>query len=425
MTMQRKEVICARAAVRGLGTAVALVLALGSAACNVLDEALEVDTPSQVPAETLDDPALAHLLVSGLIADFDCALGAFVVTGGLLGDELHDATFTANRWPVPSRQVQASDSRYSTFGCTTLGVYTPISTARWSADNALTQLEAWSDAEVVDRQQKLATAAAYAGYSHILLAEMFCTAAVDLGPELSPADIFERAETRFTRAIEAAQAAGDEEILNMARVGRARTRLALGNTAGAAEDAQAVPAGFERVATASEVSDRRRNRVAQETRLNTVSVKEPYRDLTVDGQPDARVTVLDLERKGPDAQTDLWQQQKYTSDGQSLPVATWREAQLIIAEAQGGQAAVDAINVLRDFHGLPAYAGGSEAEIATQVREERRRELFLEGHRLWDIRRFDLPLFPETGTPFSKGGQYQSARCLPLPDVERASNPNL
>lgn len=424
MTMQRENRF-AGWAIRGLRAAGAVLLAGSLSACNILDDALDVEAPSQVPASALDDPALSNLLVGGVIADFECALGAFIVTGGLLGDELYDATFTANRWPVPSRQVQPSDSRYSTFTCATLGVYTPISTARWSADNALQKLEAWTDAEVTQRQQKIATVAAYSGYAHILLGELFCEAAIDLSAELTPEQIFQRAEERFTRAIEAAQAAGDQEILNMARVGRARVRLSLGNNQGAASDAAAVPQGFSRVATASSISARRRNRVNEESRLNLVSVKEPFRNLTVGGEPDTRVDVVDAGRFGTDAETPIWLQRKYRDDADPIPIATWREAQLILAEASGGQAAVDAINRLRDFHDLPAYGGGSDAEIAAQVREERRRELFLEGHRIWDIRRFDLPLFPAPGTPFSKGGQYGDPNCLPLPDVERASNPNV
>jgi starch-binding outer membrane protein, SusD/RagB family len=425
MTMQREAGRFAMWTVRGLRAAGTVLLAGAMSACNVLDDALNVEAPSQVPASALDDPALANLLVGGVIADFECALGAFIVTGGLLGDELYDATFTANRWPVPSRQVQPSDSRYSTFTCATLGVYTPISTARWSADNALTKLEAWTDAEVPQRQQKIATVAAYGGYAHILLAELFCTAAIDLSAELQPADVLQRAEQRFTRAIEAAQAAGDQSVLNMARVGRARVRLSLGNLQGAASDAEAVPAGFSRDATASSISPRRRNRVNEETRLSLVSVKEPFRDLTVGGEADTRVPVRDAGRTGADAQTPLFQQRKYTDDAESIPIATWREAQLIIAEARGGQAAVDAINRLRDFHDLPTYGGGSDAEITAQIREERRRELFLEGHRIWDIRRLNLPLFPAPGTPFSKGGAHGDTNCLPLPDVERSSNPNL
>ena len=91
----------------------------------------------------------------------------------------------------------------------------------------------------------------------------------------------------------------------------------------------------------------------------------------------------------------------------------------------GGQVAVDIINALRQKASLPAYAGGTPAEITAQVREERRRELFLEGQRLGDVRRLDLQLAPAAGTPYPKGGAYGEARCLPLPNVERLANPNI
>jgi hypothetical protein len=61
---------------------------------------------------------------------------------------------------------------------------------------------------------------------------------------------------------------------------------------------------------------------------------------------------------------------------------------------------------------------------ARHVIEERRRELFLEGHRFFDIRRLNLPLDPAPGTAYRKGGLYGENRCFPLPDVERFNNPS-
>ena len=61
------------------------------------------------------------------------------------------------------------------------------------------------------------------------------------------------------------------------------------------------------------------------------------------------------------------------------------------------------------------------AAISAQVIEERRRELFLDGHRLNDVLRLNLPF--DTGTTF-KGVPYGDTKCLPLPDAERLANPN-
>ncbi len=48
---------------------------------------------------------------------------------------------------------------------------------------------------------------------------------------------------------------------------------------------------------------------------------------------------------------------------------------------------------------------------------ERRREFFLEGHRVGDRRRFELPLIPPPGSPYHFGGVYESSVCYPLPEV--------
>jgi starch-binding outer membrane protein, SusD/RagB family len=107
-----------------------------------------------------------------------------------------------------------------------------------------------------------------------------------------------------------------------------------------------------------------------------------------------------------------------------IPIATWREAHLIIAEAEGGQEAVNRINILRRHHNLPEYAGGTAAEIQQQVIEERQRELFLEGHHLGDLRRFNIPNTPAAGSAYHNGGIYGSVRCFALPAVEKNNNPN-
>ena len=73
-----------------------------------------------------------------------------------------------------------------------------------------------------------------------------------------------------------------------------------------------------------------------------------------------------------------------------------------------------------------AAAARAQHEELSRVREERRRELFLEGHRLYDTIRFNLPLVPAAGAVFPNGGgTYGNNKCLPLPDVERLNNPSI
>ena len=422
-----------RAACRG---AVLLTTLVPLAACDFLDRVLSVDAPSRIPAETLEKPENAQLLLNGAIADFECALGAHIVLGGMIGEELVDATQTADRLPYDRRVVISSDSRYQRNSCDALGVYIPIQTARGSADRLLQLLETWTDAEVPNRTLLIATAAAYSGYAHILLGEAFCSAAIsrllpdgtiEYGPEMTRAEIFALAEAKFTQAIAAAQSVSNNEILNMALVGRARARLNQGNKSGAATDAAAVSLNFVKNATASGGNARRENRVAAQNNVsNSVSIGPLYRAMTTDGVADPRVPTTDLGRNATEG-TRLWVQNKYATISSPIPIATWEEAQLIIAEnrvATGDlQGAVAIINTLRSRHGLPQYSSSNAADILNTIIAERRRELFLEGHHLFDLVRYSLPFNPPVGAVYPKGGNYGDTKCLPLPDIERFNNP--
>ncbi|HLL46392.1 MAG TPA: hypothetical protein VK399_06775, partial [Longimicrobiaceae bacterium] len=334
---------------RALRGALCLAAALAAGACDSL---LDVESPSRIPATALDDPATASLLLNGAIGEFECALQSYVVMGGLVGEELVDATQTADRWPYDRRSVEPTDRRYGEFACTALGVYNPLSTARWTAENVLAKLQGWTDAQVPNRAVMMATAAAYSGYSHLLLGEGFCTgvlldASLQGGGEVPRADLLRRAVTRFDEAVQGAQATNNADILNMALVGRARAKLNLGDRAGAAADARRVTANYAKVITASTTAARRENRVVeQNNNSQAVTVGPAYRNLAFGGVADPRVRVTDTGRNATDGNR-IWAQTKYPTLATGIPLATWDEAQLIIAEVEGGQAAVNIINM---FH---------------------------------------------------------------------------
>jgi len=414
-----------RIKVRARRTASVLTAVLAGFAltgCDFMDELLEIETPATIPADKLLGPESAAMLLSGAIGDFENALSSHILQQSLLAGELHDGTSSAPRWMVPSRTVMYFDARYPEQS------YTPLSKARWTADNVLKLLQGWTDAEVAGRQTMIATAAVYAGFNLVIMAESYCSMALDLSAEMTPQAVNQQAEARFTTAITAAQAVGSgaSAWLNAAYVGRARARLNLGNTAGAAADAALVPVGFKLNATYSAANSRRYNNVYEETRTGSITVTEPYWNLTVDGKADPRVPVLDMKRKASDGLTALMNQQLYLDRATPIPLARWEEAQLIIAEAQGGATAVNIINNLRTRRGLAGtYAGGTAAEIKNQVIAERQRELFLDGHRVGDLQRYNLPFFPAIGVVYAKGGIYGDVKCFPIPAVEINANPNL
>ena len=409
--------------------------------CNILDKGLEATAPDKIQTSSLEVPTNAGLIVNSAIGNFECALGAYIVDAGMASGELMDATPTAANWAFDRRDTDpTADTRYATNGCDAYGIYTPIQVARGTADRALELLQGWTDAQVPGRQDLIAKAAAYAGYARILLGEGFCEAAINLGPKLTSNDVFASAESMFTTAITAAQTAGDQQILNMAYVGRARARLDQGNKQGAAADAALVTPGFVQYASAESSPSTRQNRVNVLNIGGAVSVAPAYRGLTVTDAngnqvPDTRVVDTSAKnangtpRNGNDNRTPWFIQTKYPTSSTPIPIASYKEAQLIIAEVQGGQTAVNIINALRASHGLPAFSSSDPTAISNEVVEARRRELFLEGQHLYDVRRLNLPLVPAAGVPYStvylKGGTYGSERCFPLPDVETLNNPNI
>jgi starch-binding outer membrane protein, SusD/RagB family len=413
-----------------------LLLAVSFAACDGLDRLLTVQNPGEVDAEDLRDPENAHFLVSGTIADFECALGAYIVNQGMLGNELRDATTTAARFSLDRRDHTDRDP-YGVNSCegNPPGIYRPLATARWTADNALAHLDQWTDAQVPNRTRLIGQAAAYGGYTHVLMGEGFCTTVIqENGAEVQPDSVFRAAIRRFDRAVEAAGAAGDTQTRNLALLGRARAHLNLGNNTAAAADARAVlnnDPEFNHVATASGAASRRYNRVGEDFWQGRITVDPLYRNLEVGGVPDPRVGIIDTETTGFGTADPIFLAAKIGTARTaslrepSIPVGTWREAHLIIAEVEGGQEAVNRINLLRDRYDLPHFASTDPAVILAQVIEERSRELFLEGHHLGDLRRHNLPFLPEVGEPYIRGGTYGLQTCFLLPEVERNNNPNV
>lgn len=416
----------------------AALLAIGTAACTDIT-ALEQQNPGQVSAATLYVPSNAQLLVNGAISDFECAYTRYVAGSGLLVDELSAAIGSVDNFNYDGRRLLTNAS-YGTGACGANQqppIYTTLSTARGSADTVLARLRVWKDADMpagVNRTRLIGQASAYAGISLVLLGEGMCSAAVNLSPELTPAQLFTEAKLRFDSAVVSATAANDAATLNLALLSRARALLNLKQYAAAATDAARIPANFVANTGTDAVNLRRQNYVFLSINQNQWStVDASLRNLTINGAADPRVALTNTGRPGTAQGSVIWTPDKYSTLTTVMPIARYAEAQLIVAEARleaGDLAgAAQAINVVRATRtGVPAYdATGQTAEqVRATLIEDRRRELFLEGRRLGDIRRYNLPLSPAAGTPFpGGGGVYGTQSCFPLPDVERINNPNI
>jgi hypothetical protein len=419
-------------AARQLGRSAIVCAFVGLGACNSL---LDVTNPSSVTDDALSDPALAPALASAAMQTLQCGVEQYAATASMLsGEELNANGFVDNHpweWRGIVEIKGAPGSCNFGRGTTAMGFYTPLQQARFQLDDAFNRLDKFSDAQVTGRAGLMATMRAYAGYADLLLGEGMCQMTMDNGPAMTREQVFAVAETRFTDAITRATAVNDASLLNMALVGRARARLDLKNLTGAAADANLVPSGFVRNAEFTEGgAAQRENRIYNLTiRNDYLSTSVPYRSMTVNGVPgnvpDPRVVVKDAGRKANDGVTPLFQQQKFIAQlgGTPIPIASWNEAQLIYAEAVGGQNGLDAINRVRTANKVPTLAGPPPTGQAFTdlILEERRRQLWLEGQRYSDMLRYNLPFV--MGTTL-KGNTYSSLTCVPLPDVETRNNPN-
>jgi starch-binding outer membrane protein, SusD/RagB family len=410
----------------------AVAAAVVFAACTDVTS-LQQSNPSQLSTATVFTPQNAQLIVNSSQGDFECAYNEYIVGSGLFTDELANAISQTSNFDYDRRTITPS-SPYGTGTCNSQqqpGVYTPLSAARASNDTAVSHLEGWTDAQVPNRVKLIGVASAYAGYSLVLLGEGMCTAAINLSPELTDAQLFAEAKIRFDSAVSTATKAGDTQTLDLALLGRARTQLDLGNSAAAAVDAALIPSGFLVTIGHDAVQTRRQNLVFMHTQQSNFSSVDTSIQHTYTATNDPRIAFTSTGKIGSDAKTLIVFPNKDATVTSPQALAKYSEAQLIIAENDvntGNFAgALAIVNSLQTANGQPSFNPSplSAATVMPLVIEERRRELFLEGHRLGDIRRYNLPLNPPAGAPYVSGGVYGTQTCFPLPDVERINNPNI
>ncbi len=423
-----------RRAASALATLLMIVVIAGC------DSLLEVTLPGQLEEPDLDDPALAATLSLGAQGDFECALSAWAWQDALWVQELHSTDIIRTRNLVAARLPEVrflvgTDATFAQLGCTSENpppMWYPFHGSRFVAEDAASRIQGWQDdgIDIPDADFLTGQALAYAGYSTQLLSEGFCEVAFDLGPVQSREEGMQRALDRFQTAlghlnqVTGASADRAQELIHMVHVGMARAHLNLGNDSEVLNYAGQVPEGFVEYAGRSSSEARRWNRVYNLTRPESqaISVGEENLEIEVDGVPDPRIQAVHTGL-GSDGFSEHYQPLKYQSRGDDIPFASWREAQLMIAEVEGGQTAVDVINALRATYDLPEFSSSDEAEIRETLIEERRRELWLTGTHLADILRLDLPL--QTSGTTRQGEPFGDLTCMPIPELEVLGNPNL
>ena len=351
---------------RGGGLCLALTMGLG--ACDGL---LDVEIPGDVPAEALDGPRKRPRAERG----GRLQLRAHQLRGG---DRRADRRIHRRRRVDrrDTRRITASDNDLGQGGCTNFGfgVYTPLQTSRVHRE----QLHARPGVPRRRRNRQAPQSgalAAYAGYSYTVLGEGFCEP-FDEGPLTTPAEAMSRAENWFGQAMQMAQQAGADDLLNMARVGQAR----VGQIEAAGIAAMVPDVKVERSA-----AERRWNRTPGIPTV-TSTTRWTRSSAICGGTPDPRV-VTDAGRLGHDGITPIVLPMKYTDVSDPIALATWTEASSSSPRQAADRMRSAIINALHARAGLPSFASSDPTEIRNQIIEERSREFFLEGRRQADLLR--------------------------------------
>ena len=179
--------------------ALAFVLPLATSGCNNI---LDVHVPGRVQEDALNDPALASTLAASVVSDFECAWNNYVAAAALIGDEFIQASGNLNQRNWASRRITADEPTMAQGSCRTqYGIYTTLQTARFQAEDIFKRLDKFTDAQVPNRALLKATVKAYGAWALLALGEGFCEMALDGGPLMTPKDVLQLAETRFTEAI--------------------------------------------------------------------------------------------------------------------------------------------------------------------------------------------------------------------------------
>lgn len=370
-----------RAFVRGFVIpALLIVVAVG---CDGL---LEVENQQEISDTDLTTPDAVGPIVAGVAGDFAIAYSETILGMGLFSGELiHTGSFPSWREFEQGIGTRPSDEGDA--------LYNDLSRARFVADDAVERLS--QIFQNPSERPEMAEVLVWSGFAHLMLADNYCAASFDGGGSVSPDSVYRRAASRFSRALAIARNISSADWERRALAGRARTRLMLGDYAGAISDAQAIPRGFEFLALYSSNSGREENDVAAFTRTDYrreagVHPKFYESDRYVQ---DTRTEFINRgpDAHGPDPTRQYVEQTKYPVLDTDIPVSDWQEVRLIEAEARlrgngDVDGAVTLIDTVRAAADLPPYDGDmTESAVMDQLLYERSAELYLQGQHFNDL----------------------------------------
>jgi starch-binding outer membrane protein, SusD/RagB family len=429
---------------RHASRALAVAAMFGLAAC---DSILEVNDPDVVSPGVMENEQALPALRAHAIGEFSVAYSAGtsgnaqILLAGLLADEfMHTGTFDT-RESIDRRIATAVNPHVG-------GLFLQLHRARSASERASDLFERFG-ANSAGHAEVLSLG----GYSYILFGENFCSGVpvsrqhpdgrIEYGQQETTTQMFNRALAQFDAALAAATAANSTLQLNLARVGRARALLGLGQYQQAAAAVANVPTSFQYLMHHSETSARQNNTVwSFNNNQGRWSVPDrqgtnglPYRS---EGRRDGAVADprIPSQHIGLAQRTGLrpgehWGQLKFPNRNSAVPLASGIEARLIEAEAALRQGAAGIASFVTIHNSLRQSVTGlaplnvvSVTAMTQRQREdlhfkERAYWLFATGQRLGDLRRMmwdygrqQNEIFP-VGT-HHRGGSFGTDTNFPI-----------
>jgi len=408
---------------------------------------LVAENPGAVEEPEVNSPTYVAIIANGPIFAFQDAHDDVAYWNGQFTDEIFNREVFVEEGQIDRRET------YSDMTYLTAFTYNPMQRARFLGEDAARRLTTILG-DTANRDIRVARSLAYAGYSYVYLGEMNCVTPIDLGAPKTPDEIFADAIARFNDAITIATAAktylqslptpnanaiaATDSVKNFALVGAARAALNRDDKAGAIAFASQVPNPFEFRAYYSDNTTAQNNRTYNRLQVgfSGTMANTPFIAMTTDPRL-PRVTT------GAQAGKPLSPPSYSTFNNNvagalftavmSVRIASYLEAQYIIAEANGPTAAtLTFVNQRRAAGAQPALVlTPGDPQILAELRDQRSRDFYLDNHRLGDLRRYkkyyNVDLFPQGPYPGSTSGQIYNATvdCWPLPTSEINGNPNI
>ncbi len=375
----------------------------------------DVDDPIDViPDDALNNESQVPFLITGVKARFATTHDQLtLLTDGLSDALFFDANVPNATFPsykeIDDREIKLDNNSVD-------GLFFDLGELRFFADDLVRRVN-----EIEFQDQNLKNEALYVGNFFGGVARFFYAAyfgleptrgggVIDAGPFIPSDQMYQLALEKFEAALSLAPTDYDRRVVHSMI---AKIYLLMGDKASALTHAQqGMQPGDEPFNSLHSVESTNAWYFGA-GRGRTQWVMDGRFKQYVDEDPKEAARLPMREILGNDGVTVYYGQDKYPDRSSPIPLMTWQENELMLAELEldtDANSALSRVNNVRASHGLDPLAS---LDFETLLKE-RDKELFGTGNRVLDQRRFNRW--------HSSPGPWE---YLPITERERNSNPNL